>query len=147
VGDHVKIGTVIGEVEGLTLRRTDIRDEEGRLFMVPNGDVRIVANETRNWARAIVELSFSYDTDLKKPLAALDKALARLADDPNIKQYLLATPESFGWNALSDWAVVVKLSAKVTAGKQGEVTRVMRQYAIESLQEAGLPAESYSRGK
>ena len=52
VGDTVKIGAVSGDVEHITLRRTDVRDAEGRLFMVPNGDVRVVANETRDWACA-----------------------------------------------------------------------------------------------
>jgi moderate conductance mechanosensitive channel len=147
VGDNVKIGTVSGEVEGITLRRTDLRDAEGRLFIVPNGDVRIVANESRDWARALVILNFSYETDLHKPIAALEKALARLDADPQIKSYLLATPEIFGWDSLGDWAVAVKLSAKVTAGKQGDVSRVLRQYAIESLLEAGVPVDSYSKGK
>ena len=50
VGDAIKIGSVSGDVERITLRRTDVRDAEGRLFMVPNGDVRVVANETRDWA-------------------------------------------------------------------------------------------------
>lgn len=52
VGDAIRIGSVIGDVERITLRRTDLRDAEGRLFMVPNGEVRTVANETRDWARA-----------------------------------------------------------------------------------------------
>ena len=144
VGDYVKIGTVSGEVEGITLRRTDLRDAEGRLFMVPNGDVRIVANETRRLGtRDRVILNFRYGTALDKPFAALEKALERLAADPNIKQYLLAAPEFFGWDALNDWAVVVKLSVKVTAGKRDEVTRVLRQYALEALYEAGVPVESF----
>jgi len=144
VGDYVKIGIVSGEVEEITLRRTDLRDAEGRLFMVPNGDVRIVANETRDWARALVVLNFRYGTALDKPYAALEKALERLAADPNIKQYLLAAPEFFGWDGLNDWAVVVKLSVKVSAGKRDEVTRELRQYALEALHEAGVPVESFS---
>jgi small conductance mechanosensitive channel len=139
VGDHVKIGTVSGEVEGITLRRTDLRDAEGRLFMVPNGDVRVVANETRNWARALVELKFNSDTDMDMVMAALEKALARLAADPRLKPYILAEPQIFGWNGLSDWAVTVKLSVKVTAGKQDEVARLLRQYAVEALHESGVP--------
>jgi len=147
VGDTVKIGTVSGEVEKVTLRRTDLRDAEGRLYMVPNGDVRIVANETRDWARALVILNFSYETDHNKPFAALEKALNRLEADPQIKPYLLAAPEIFGWDSLGDWAVSVKLSAKVTASKRDEVARILRQYAIEALLEAGVPVDSFSKGK
>jgi len=147
VGDNVKIGTVSGEVEEITLRRTDLRDSEGRLYIVPNGDVRIVANESRDWARALVILNFSYETDLNKSFAALEKALARLDADPLIKPYLLAAPEIFGWDGLGDWAVSVKLSVKVTASKRDEVARVLRQYAIEALHEAGVPVDSFSKGK
>jgi moderate conductance mechanosensitive channel len=138
VGDTVKIGSVSGDVESITLRRTDVRDAEGRLFMVPNGDVRVVANETRDWSRALVELNFGYDADVKKAVAALDEALARLAADPRVQPHLLAEPEIFGWNAFSDWAVVVRVRAKVTAGKQGEVARAMRQFALEALDQAGI---------
>ena len=138
VGDTVKIGSVSGDVEHITLRRTDVRDAEGRLFIVPNGDVRVVANETRDWARAMVELNFGYDADVKKAVAALDEALARLAADPRVQPHLLAEPEIFGWSAFSDWAVVVRVRAKVTAGKQGEVARAMRQYALEALDQAGI---------
>ena len=138
VGDTVKIGSVSGDVEHITLRRTDVRDAEGRLFMVPNGDVRVVANETRDWARAMVELNFGYDADVKKAVSALDEALARLAADPRVKPHLLAEPEIFGWNAFSDWAVSVRLRAKVTAGQQGDVARAMRQYALEALDQAGI---------
>jgi small conductance mechanosensitive channel len=113
--------------------------------MVPNGEVRVVANETRDWSRAVVELNFGLDADLAQPMAALENALARLAADPRVKPHLLAAPEIFGWNDISDWAVVVRLSVKVLAGKQAEVARLMRQYALEALQEAGVPVESYNR--
>ncbi len=145
VGDTVKIGSVSGEVERITLRRTDVRDAEGRLFMVPNGDVRVIANENRDWARALVELNFGFDADVTKAVAALDEALAKLAADPRVKPHLLAAPEIFGWNSFSDWSVIVRLRAKVTAGKQGEVARAMRQYALELLDEAGVPVASQSR--
>jgi len=145
VGDAVKIGSVSGDVERITLRRTDVRDSEGRLFMVPNGEVRVVANETRDWARALVELNFGFDADVNKAVAALDEALARLAADPRVKPHLLAAPEIFGWNDFSDWSVIVRLRAKVTAGKQGEVARAMRHYALDALHDAGVPVESHHR--
>ena len=138
VGDAVKIGSVSGDVEHITLRRTDVRDAEGRLYIVPNGEVRVVANETRDWARAMVELNFGYDADVKKAVAALDEALAKMTADSRVKPHLLAEPEIFGWNGFSDWAVSVRLRAEVTAGKQGDVARVMRQYALEALDQAGI---------
>ena len=127
VGDQIEIGTVSGAVEQITLRRTDVRDTEGRLVILPNGEVRVVANESREWARVLVEINFGFDADLNKAIAGLKEALGRLASDSTVKPYLLAAPEIFGWNALSDWSVVVRLSAKVRAGKQAEVARILRQ--------------------
>ena len=145
VGDQIEIGTVSGAVEQITLRRTDVRDTEGRLVILPNGEVRVVANESREWARVLVEINFGFDADLNKAIAGLKEALGRLASDSTVKPYLLAAPEIFGWNALSDWSVVVRLSAKVRAGKQAEVARILRQYALEALHEAGVPVESSTR--
>jgi moderate conductance mechanosensitive channel len=145
VGDAVKIGSVSGDVEHITLRRTDVRDAEGRLFIVPNGDVRVVANETRDWARAMVELNFAYDADVKKAVDALDKALVKMAADSRVKPHLLDAPEIFGWNAFNNWAVVVRMRAKVKAGRQNDVARVMREYALDALREAGVPVQSENR--
>lgn len=141
IGDSVRIGSVSGDVERISLRRTDVRDSEGRVHMIPNGEVRIVANETRDWAYALVELNFGFDADVDRAVRALDEGLARLAADPRVKSHLLAPAEIFGWNGFSDWAVIVRLRAKVTAGKQGEVARAMRQYALAALNEAGVPVE------
>jgi small-conductance mechanosensitive channel len=145
VGDQVKIGSISGEVEHITLRRTDVRDGEGRLFLVPNGEVRILANDSRNWVLALVELNFSFDTDIENVVAALKVALEKLADDPQVKPYLIAVPEIFGWNAINEWSVVVRLSARVMVGKQTIVERLMNQFALTALRDAGIPVESYNR--
>ncbi|MCU0507811.1 MAG: mechanosensitive ion channel family protein [Anaerolineae bacterium] len=145
VGDSVRIGAVAGEVERITLRRTDLRDAEGRLFIVPNGDVRVLANETRDWARALVELNFSFDSDIKKAVAALEEALVKVAADPRARPHLLEPPEIFGWNGQTEMGVIVRLRAKTKAGKQGEVARVMREYALEAVRGAGVSVESRNR--
>jgi small conductance mechanosensitive channel len=145
VGDSVRIGAVAGDVERITLRRTDLRDAEGRLYIVPNGDVRVVANETRDWARALVELNFAFDADVRKALAALDAALVKAAADPRVAPHLLEPPEIFGWNGQTELGVIVRLRAKTKAGKQGEVARVIREYAVEAVREAGVAVESRNR--
>jgi moderate conductance mechanosensitive channel len=145
VGDKVVIGSVSGDIERITLRRTDIRDSEGRLHMLPNGDVRAVANETREWARALVELNFAFDTDIRQAVAILQQALAGLAGDPRASPYLLAEPEIYGWNDFTDWSVVIRMRARVVASKHDDVARVMREYALDALQGAGVRVESCGR--
>jgi small conductance mechanosensitive channel len=145
VGDVITIGAVSGTVEKITLRRTDIRDINGRLHIVSNGDVRVVGNDTRDWARALVEINLAFDTDVDKAVAALEAAMIRAAENDEIKDDLLEPPEILGWNQFSDWAVSVRLWAKVKPGVQWRVSRVLRRYAMEALRDAGVTIASRTR--
>lgn len=145
VGDSIRVGTVTGDVERITLRSTEVRDSEGRLFVLSNGDIRTVANETREWARALVELHFAYTTDLNAAVAVLNRAMAAVAEDPAVKPHLLSAPEVLGWNQFDNWSVVVRLRATVAPGRQGEVARTMRREALGALHAAGIAVESQSK--
>ncbi|MCS6910673.1 MAG: mechanosensitive ion channel family protein [Anaerolineales bacterium] len=144
VGDVIRLGEASGTVERITLRTTHLRDLEGRLHVVPNGDVRTVANLTAGWSRAVVDLSLSYNADMSRVLPALEAAAARVAADEAVKDDLLEAPQVQGWVGLRDWSVQVRLLARTLPGKQWGVMMAMRRYAVEALQaegiEVGLPA-------
>ena len=142
VGDVITVGDVSGEVEQITLRRTDIRDINGRLHIVANGDVRAVGNDTRDWSRSLIEINLAFDSDVTKAVEALESAMARATADPEAGAMILEPPEIFGWNQFSDWAVTVRLRAKVKPGTQWQVSRVLRRCAMESLRAAGMTIES-----
>lgn len=142
VGDVITVGNVSGTVEKITLRRTNIRDVEGRLHVVSNGDVRMVSNNTRDWSRALVEINLAFDADVERAVAALNEAMARAAGAPEIAQDLLEPPEIFGWSLFSEWAVTVRLWAKVNPGQQWKVARVLRRYALHALRDAGIQIAS-----
>jgi moderate conductance mechanosensitive channel len=138
VGDSISVNGVDGAVERITLRRTNIRTADGTLFVVPNGDIRTVGNNTRDWSRATVELNLAYDGDITKAVAALNVAMAMAAEDPAIKPVLLEPPEILGWNQTNDVGVRVRLQAKVKPGQQWAVARQLRRLALSALQEAGV---------
>jgi moderate conductance mechanosensitive channel len=138
VGDSISVHGVDGAVERITLRRTNIRTADGTLFVVPNGDIRTVGNNTRDWSRATVELNLAYDGDITKAVAALNVAMAMAAEDPAIKPVLLEPPEILGWNQTNDVGVRVRLQAKVKPGQQWAVARQLRRLALSALQEAGV---------
>jgi small-conductance mechanosensitive channel len=85
-------------------------------------------------AKAFIELNFGYEAEVNKTIAVLDEVLFRVPTDPLVSRHLLDKPEIIGWNQFSEWAVVVSMSSKVIAGEQGDVARVMRQYAVKALQ-------------
>lgn len=138
VGDSISANGVDGSVERITLRRTNIRTADGALFVVPNGDIRTVGNNTRDWSRATVELNLAYDGDIKKAVAALDIAMAEAAADPAIAPWLLEKPEILGWNQTNDLGVRVRLQAKVKPGQQWGVARELRRLALDALHEANI---------
>lgn len=138
VGDTIQVGALNGEVERITLRATYLRDIEGRLHVIPNGEIRTLSNLTTSWARAVVDLNLPIEADLNRAVAVLESALASLSSDPEIKEDLLEAPTVTGWTELKDWAVQARLMAKTRAGKQWAVAAAMRKRALEALKEAGI---------
>ena len=77
VGDVVRIGQVTGTVERISLRASYLRDLEGALHLIPNGEVRVVANLTRGWSQAVVEVTVPNDRDVAEALDVLKTVSAR----------------------------------------------------------------------
>lgn len=138
VGDTVSIGPVTGTVESLTLRLTTLRDVNGRLHTIPNGDVRTVSNASRDWALAAVDLNLALDADLNEALQLLEQAASRAAADPALAEALLEPPKVQGWNRMLDWAVQVRLSAKTQPARRIEVETALRRRALEALRVGGV---------
>lgn len=138
IGDTIQVGGVTGNVERITLRVTYLRDMEGRLYIVPNGDIRTVSNLTVGWARAIVDLNVDYRADMARVLRVLEDAARAAQEDESIQADLLEPPQVLGWVGLKEWAVQVQLMAKTAPGKQWGVAMALRRHAVEALQAAGI---------
>ncbi|MBP1693519.1 MAG: MscS Mechanosensitive ion channel, partial [Chloroflexi bacterium] len=89
VGDDIEVGNVIGTVERIELRATYVRDVQGRLFIIPNGEVRILSNNSREWRNALVDLNLAFGTDFAKAIEALRMAVEQAAEDETLKSILL----------------------------------------------------------
>jgi small conductance mechanosensitive channel len=137
VGDQVTVAGVTGEVVRMTMRVSYLRDVDGKLHTVPNGDIRLISNHTREWSRAVVDLNLDYGIDMAAAQRALQMAIARLLSDEAVKDLVIGQPDVMTWNNLSDWAVQVRLLARTLPGKQWKVGQALRQVAVEALREAG----------
>jgi len=138
VGDVIQVGDKTGSVERITLRATYLRDIEGRQHLIPHGEMRILSNVTKDWARAVVDLNVAFDADFSKVIRALEAAARRAQEDETIKADLLEPPQALGWIGFKDWAVQVRIMAKTRPGKQWGVTMALRQYAVEALHAEGV---------
>jgi small conductance mechanosensitive channel len=138
VGDSIQVGNIAGAVEKMTLRATFLRDLEGTLHVIPNGEIRIVSNRTKDWSRAIVDLGVAYEEDIGRVVAALGKIGHDLHQDEEFALLLLEEPTVTGVEALGDWAVTVRIMVKTRPGKQWDVARELRRRIKESFEREGI---------
>jgi len=138
IGDVIQVGEVSGVVERFTLRATYVRDVSGKLYIVPNGDVRIVSNVTRDWSRAMVDIGVAYEENLDRAVAVLEDVAETFSNDPDYGPQLLERPQVLGPLSLGDWAVTVRVMVKTQAGKQWGVAQELRKRILAACDREGI---------
>jgi small conductance mechanosensitive channel len=145
VGDTIQFGDATGRVEHLTLRRTVIRDARGALVTIANGEIRTVANLSRDWSQTYVDVSLAPDISLEQPLAALEAACADLRADAAWSQTLVDGPRILGVQSLDRTATQVRMQARTAPTRQDEVARELRRRIHVELHKRGIPFSSVER--
>jgi small-conductance mechanosensitive channel len=138
VGDCIEIGNVSGQVERLTLRATCLRDVNGRLHVVPNGEARIVSNLTKEWSRALVDVGVAYEEDLDRVLSVLRETAESFAQDLAFGSQILEPPQVLGPLTLGDWAITIRVTVKTRPGKQWEITRELKKQILAACEHEGI---------
>ena len=138
VGDSIQVGNIAGGVEKMTLRATFLRDLEGTLHVVPNGEMRIVSNRTKDWSRAVVDLGVAYEEDIGRVVAALGEIGHDFYQGEEFAPLLLEEPMVTGVEALGDWTVTVRIMVKTKPGKQWDVARELRRRIKETFEQEGI---------
>ncbi len=138
IGDVIEMGDVLGTVERMTLRTTAVRDLNGRLHIIPNGEIRIVSNHTRSWSQARVEVGVSYEENLDHVIAVMQRVSAELAQDPAYKGQILEPPLVQGPVSLGDWAITMRVLIKTEPGKQWAIARELQKRLHATFREEGI---------
>ncbi|MFQ5399593.1 MAG: mechanosensitive ion channel family protein [Anaerolineae bacterium] len=138
VGDFIEIDGLSGVVEVMTLRATIIRDLYGALHIVPNGEIRIVCNKSRDWSRAIVDVSITYDADVDRAVQTLEEIGAAMQEDDTIAPSLLEPAVVTGVEGLDDWAVRLRIMVKTLPGQHWGVQRYLRRRIHLVFAEKGI---------
>ncbi|MFF3490356.1 mechanosensitive ion channel family protein [Streptomyces sp. NPDC002795] len=138
VGDSVDLGEAVGEVEHVGLRLTQVRDLNGGLWHIRNGEIMRVRNDSQEWARAVLDVSVAYDSNLEKVFAVLEETGMSLRSDHDYKGVLLEDPSVWGVQSIEADGIVVRLVVKTAPLKQWAVTRELRRRAKEALDAAGI---------
>jgi len=127
VGDVVDAGGKSGVVEKMTLRVVVLRDLEGTMHVIPNGEIKVVSNHTRGWARAVVDISVPYTEDVDRIIAVVRDEAAQFSTDPVWGLQLDGPVEVLGIEELRDNSVVIRSLLKTQPGSQWNVAREFRR--------------------
>jgi small conductance mechanosensitive channel len=127
VGDVVRIGDVLGRVEHLTLRRTVLRDPQGALVTIPNGEITKVANLSRDWGQLFLDATISADQPLDDALNALEAVAAEFRADASWSPMLLDGPRVLGVESLAPNGTTVRLQVRTAPTRQDDVARELRR--------------------
>lgn len=138
VGDVIQVGNLAGGVEKMTLRATFLRDLQGALHIIPNGEIRILSNLTRDWSRVKIDVGVAYEEETDRAMAVLERIGRELWGDERYRPLLLEEPTVTGVEALGDSSVVVRILARTPPGKQWDVARALRKRIKETFEQEGI---------
>ncbi len=127
VGDVVDVGEATGTIEAVTLRVTRLRDLNGTVWYVPNGEILRVGNMSQNWSRAVVDVSVGYGEDLARVTRVLTEVAHDLWEDEDFSDLIIEEPEITGVEMLAADSVNLRVLIKTRPMEQWAVAREMRQ--------------------
>lgn len=138
VGDVIEAAGKSGTVERMTLRVVMLRDLRGVLHIIPNGQLTVVSNQTRGWARAVVEVGVAYEVDVNRALAVFKDEAAAFGKDPAWQHRLDGSPEVLGVESLADSAVMIRTMLRTSPGEQWSAAREFRRRIKVRLDHEGM---------
>lgn len=138
IGDVVDLGLATGIVEYVAIRITHVRDVNGTLWYVRNGEILRIGNMSQGWSRVIIDLAVPVDADIDEVEHQMLEAAKTLAKDPKWRTRVLEKPEIWGLESVSGDALVIRLVMKTRANAKDDVARELRMRLKHSIDEMGL---------
>jgi small-conductance mechanosensitive channel len=138
VGDVVQIAGVAGLVEEINLRVTILRDLEGKVHFIPNGDISVVSNLTKEWARSVLDIGVAYKEDTDHVCEVLKRVGDELLEVPDYKEVILEPMEILGVDNFGDSQVTIKVMFKTKPIKQWMVSREFRRRVKKAFDAEGI---------
>ena len=138
IGDVVDVGLATGIVESVSVRITQVRDVNGTLWYVRNGEILRIGNMSLGWSRVIVDLAVPVDADIDEVEKAMLDAARSIAKDPKWRTRVIEEPEIWGLESVTGDALVIRLVMKTRAGAKDDVARELRMRLKQAIDELGL---------
>ncbi len=138
LGDVIEVATKTGVVERMTLRMVVLRDAQGTVHMIPNGQITTVSNMTRQWSRAVIDVGVGYGTNVDRALEVFRSEAEAFAADPAWHGRFDGEPEVAGVDGLGDSAITIRTLLRTVPGQQWAVGREFRRRIKNRLDREGI---------
>jgi moderate conductance mechanosensitive channel len=138
VGDVVDLGEAVGTVEAVGLRVTRLRDVEGTVWYVRNGEILRVGNQSQNWARTVVDVPIAHEENLYRVQDVLKDVAHDMWEDEDYRQLIIEEPEVWGVQDMTpDW-ITVRVTLKTAPLEQWAVARELRERVKARFDHEGI---------
>jgi small conductance mechanosensitive channel len=138
LGDVVQVAGVKGTVEDMTLRRTALRDGDGSLHFIPNSEIKVVSNLTRDWTQISMHVPIDYAEQSERVIKVLREAALEVRNDPRFAETIVSEPEVPGIERVSGHEVVYLLLVKTRPGQHFAVSRELRRVIKDSFEKNNI---------
>ena len=138
LGDLVTIGNITGTVERVNMRVTMLRDLEGRVHFIPNGQIGSLTNRTYDWARALVDIPVGPGEDVDRVMALLVEAARELKADPEWADEIVDEPQMLGVDKFTESGVTIKLMLKTHPERMFPIRRELLRRVKKAFDQAGI---------
>ncbi|MEH2324524.1 MAG: mechanosensitive ion channel family protein [Nostoc sp.] len=138
LGDVITVGDVGGLVENLNLRMTQVRDSEGRLITIPNGEIKVVANLSSRWSRADLTVPIAYQANTEEALKLIETVCEMMNQEIEWQHKILEPPQVLGIDQFGDRGLIIRVWIKTQPLKQWDVAREFRRRLKVALDEAEI---------
>ena len=137
-GDVISVAGVGGLVEDVNLRRTLLRDLDGAVHSVPNGQIVVASNLTRSWARVNTLVNVASSEDIDRVCAVIDRVGAELAQDPAWQPDVTRAPHALGVEGLSETRLEIRVLGETQPSRQWDVARELRRRLKQEFDREGI---------
>jgi small conductance mechanosensitive channel len=134
----VDVGEATGVVEGVSLRSTRVRDVNGTLWHIPNGEIVRTGNMSQGWARTLLDVDVAYGSDIEHAQEVILATAESMAQEERWSALFLETPEMWGVERLGADGIALRLVIKVVPGEQWGISRDLRRRIKSALDAAGI---------
>jgi len=138
MGDVVRVADIAGLVEGITLRKTVLRDLDGIVHHVPNGEIRVASNFTRHFSRVNLNISVGYGTDLDHAISVINRVGKELAEDEKWRKVIKTPPQVLRVDNLGDSGIDIKILGDVKPIEQWGVMGELRLRLKKAFDAEGI---------